>query len=90
MKSTSALKNWVKAGVKTGENEGCCFFVLVKMEDVQGFFEEEQNAMFLSISADVIHLVQNTFDDVVNFLQQDRTGKIVSVRTVRFGKSFST
>ena len=48
MESTSALKTWVKAGVKTGESEGCCFFVLFKMEDVQEFFEEEQNEMILS------------------------------------------
>ena len=30
------------------------------------------------------------FDDVVNILQLDGTGKNVSVRTVRFGKSFLT
>ena len=36
--------------MKGGESEGCCVFVLFKMEDVEG--EEHQNAMFI-ILADV-------------------------------------
>ena len=69
MKETFSQKqytsSWVKAGVKAGESEGCCFFILLKMEIIKGFFEEEQNAMLLSCQRRFT-LVGKALGDVVN------------------------
>ena len=47
------------------------------MEDVEGFFQEEQQiAMFLSFQQMLTPLVGKTFNDVVNILQFDGAGKI--------------
>ena len=68
MKSTSALKSWGKAG----ESEGCCSFVHLKMEDVEGTFIKEQNAMSLSLNSMLMVRFSTMLLMLYNLMEQEK------------------